>query len=61
MNGERTAATLFETDDRMSLMGFELTDFGCCKVIGSKLWGHHAFVGVLFFSAPEEEARKILA
>ncbi len=44
--------TLFETDDRLRYLGFDIVDLGCCKCIRHPLWGAFTFVGTIFTSAP---------
>lgn len=50
--GEHTNSSLYETDHRFTHFGFSLTDLGCCKVISHAIWGHHAYVGIIFTNAP---------
>lgn len=45
---------LMETDDRFSLLGFNVVDLGCCKAISHPKWNTFAFVGALFTDAPSD-------
>lgn len=53
--GPYTNLPLFETDERMSSLGFTVEDLGCCRVLRHSLWGTNVFVGVVFTSAPARE------
>lgn len=50
--GPYTNMTLFETDERFSLLGFSVEDLGCCKVLRHSLWGTNVFVGTIFTETP---------
>lgn len=43
-----------ETDDRYSLFGFKVNDYGCCKSLSYKSWGHHVYAGSIFTFKPVE-------
>ncbi|KRX27387.1 Methylmalonic aciduria and homocystinuria type D -like protein, mitochondrial [Trichinella nelsoni] len=51
-----TNATLFETDERYSLLGFTVEDMVCCKVIKHPKFGSNVVVGTVFTNAPEYSA-----
>jgi len=46
--------TLFDTDDRLNQLGFQVEDLGCCKVLMHKEWNSNVFVGMIFTNAPVE-------
>jgi len=46
-----TNTTLFETNERMKLLGFNIDDLGCCKVISHKRFNRYCFVGVIVTDA----------
>ncbi|XP_066927760.1 cobalamin trafficking protein CblD-like [Clytia hemisphaerica] len=46
--------TLFETDDRLNQLGFEIEDLGCCKVLLHNEWKSNVFVGIIFTNAPAD-------
>ncbi|BFZ02357.1 hypothetical protein BsWGS_05396 [Bradybaena similaris] len=43
---------LLEVDDRYRKLGFEIQNWGMCKVISHSMWGTHLYIGSLFTSAP---------
>ena len=47
-----THDTLFETDERLRYLGFDIDDLGCCKCVYHPIWGAFAFVGIIFTDAP---------
>jgi len=49
--GQHTNTTLFETDDRFRMLGFQIEDLGCCKVITHREFGRNVFVGTIFTDA----------
>jgi len=49
--GTHTNTTMFETDDKFRLLGFEIEDLGCCKVILHPTFGRNVFVGCIVTNA----------
>lgn len=54
--GPYTNLPLFETDDRVSSLGFTVDDLGCCRVLRHALWGTHVFMGTIFTSANAKDS-----
>ncbi|XP_064401745.1 cobalamin trafficking protein CblD-like [Halichondria panicea] len=46
-----THDTLFETDERLRYLGFDIDDLGCCRCVYHPIWGAFAFVGIIFTDA----------
>lgn len=55
--GPYTNRPLFETDERLSLLGLRVDDLGCCRVLRHPLWGTNVFVGTIFTVAPLQNSR----
>jgi len=49
--GNHTNTTMFETDDKFRLLGFQIEDLGCCKVIIHPTFGRNVFVGCIVTNA----------
>ena len=49
--GAHTNSTLFETDESYRLLGFQIEDLGCCKVIVHNDYGRNVFVGTIVTEA----------
>lgn len=47
-------AAFYETDERYRKLGFEIVDYGCCKVISHHEWGTKTYVGCMLTTAPSE-------
>ncbi|XP_067933807.1 cobalamin trafficking protein CblD-like [Watersipora subatra] len=54
--GPHTTDSMFEIDERYRHFGFEIEDFGCCKVIKHHKWGSKSFVGCVFTNAPVDSS-----
>eukprot|EP00164_Ancoracysta_twista_P003479 GFYU01004641.1.p1 GENE.GFYU01004641.1~~GFYU01004641.1.p1 ORF type:complete len:160 (-),score=3.99 GFYU01004641.1:500-979(-) len=50
--GPGTSHTMFETDDRMKLAGYDIVDYGCCKTLCHPEFGTFSFGGLLFTNCP---------
>jgi len=50
-NSPYTHAVFYETDERYQKLGFEIVDYGCCKVISHHEWGTKAYVGCILTNA----------
>ena len=53
--GPYSHSTFLETDERYRELGFEIKDFGCCKVISHHKWGTKSYVGCIITSAEYEK------
>lgn len=53
-NSPYSHATFYETDERYHQLGFEILDYGCCKVISHHKWGTKTYVGCLLTTAGVE-------
>ena len=49
-----------EVDALMTLLNYECTNVGCCKIVMHPKWGSSVYPASLFAIAPEEEVRSAL-
>lgn len=57
----KTSGSMLETDDRFTMFGFSVMDFGCCKAISHPTWGTRVMVGAVFTDAPADEVEAVMA
>lgn len=46
-----TNVTMFETDEKFRLLGFDIQDLGCCKVVSHTKFGRHCMVACIVTNA----------